>query len=252
GESTARALAVALVVGYHVFSGRVSGGVDVFLVLTGFFLVLTLSGQFRRDGRVRPLATISRTVTRLLPTALLVLAVTAVAAAVVMPATRWREVATHLVSAVTFTENHRLVQEAVDYSASNATASPVQHFWSLSIQVQVLLVVPLVVAAGAFLLRRAGGGHLGRPVAVAGVAAVTTVSFAWSVISTRADQQVAYFSTLPRLWELGVGALVALLLAGVRPGPRTAFVLGWGGVLALIACGAVLDGAHLFPGWGGR
>ncbi|MGY1837990.1 MULTISPECIES: acyltransferase family protein [unclassified Modestobacter] len=244
-----RALAVTLVVGYHVFSGRVSGGVDVFLVLTGFFLVLTLSGQFRRDGRVRPLATISRTVTRLLPTALLVLAVTAVAAAVVMPPTRWREVATHLVSAVTFTENHRLVQEAVDYSASNATASPVQHFWSLSIQVQVLLVVPLVVAAGAFLLRRAGGGHLGRPVAVAAVAAVTAASFAWSVISTRADQQVAYFSTLPRLWELGVGALVALLLAAVRPGPRTALVLGWGGVLALIACGAVLDGAHLFPGW---
>ena len=34
-----RALAVALVVVYHVFSGRVSGGVDVFLVLSGFFLV---------------------------------------------------------------------------------------------------------------------------------------------------------------------------------------------------------------------
>jgi peptidoglycan/LPS O-acetylase OafA/YrhL len=244
-----RALAVALVVVYHVFTGRVSGGVDVFLVLSGFFLVEALSRQVDRTGQVQVLSTLTRTLSRLVPAALLVLAATVVASVLVVPQTRWREIAGHLLSSVTFTENHRLVGEAVDYSASNAAASPMQHFWSLSIQLQVLLVVPVVVAVGAAALRRSGLRWNGRVVVLAAVALVTAGSFAWSVVSTAANQQVAYFSTLPRLWELGMGALVALLLVRSRPPRATGVVLGWGGVFALIACGAVLDGAHRFPGW---
>ena len=243
-----RAVAVALVVLYHVTTGRVSGGVDVFLALSGFFVVHSLAGQIRRSGRVHPLASITRTLSRLVPPAVLVLAGTVAAGAFVLPETRWRELAGHLIASATFTENHHLVAESVDYAAGNAIASPVQQFWSLSIQVQVLLATPVVVAAGALLLR-GPRRRFARPAVVLAVAAVTAASFAWSVVATRADQQVAYFSTLPRLWELGAGALVGLLLGGLRPGRRTGVLLGWGAVVALVTCGAVLDGAHTFPGW---
>ncbi|SHN82778.1 Peptidoglycan/LPS O-acetylase OafA/YrhL, contains acyltransferase and SGNH-hydrolase domains [Geodermatophilus obscurus] len=243
-----RALAVALVVAYHVTTGQVSGGVDVFLALSGFFLVHGLIGQVARSGRVRPLTSITRTLSRLVPPAVLVLAGTVAASALFLPETRWRELAGHLIASATFTENRRLVAETVDYAASNAIASPVQQFWSLSIQVQVLLAAPVVVAAGA-LLFRGRRRRFARPAAVLTVAAVTGASFAWSVVATRADQQAAYFSTLPRLWELGAGALLALTLSGVRPGRRTGVLLGWGALVALVACGAVLDGAHAFPGW---
>jgi len=244
-----RALAVALVVTHHVFTGRVSGGVDVFLVLSGFFLVVTTTGQFERVGRLPVLPTLTRTVSRLLPTALLVLAGIASAGVLLVPQTRWRELADHLLSSVTFTENRRLVQEAVDYAAGSGAASPLQHFWSLSIQLQVLLLAPVVIAAGAAVLHRAGLRRHARRIAVAAVASVTAASFAWSVVATAANQQAAYFSTVPRLWELGVGALAALLLGGARPGRRLATSLGWGGVALLVACGLVIDGAHLFPGW---
>ncbi|TFV64230.1 UNVERIFIED_ORG: acyltransferase [Bacillus sp. AZ43] len=241
-----RALAVALVVGYHVFTGRVSGGVDVFLVLTGFFLVQGLVGQHRRTGRIDPVTPIVRSLSRLVPAAAVVLAVTAAAAAVILPETRWRDIAAHLISSLTFTENLRLVDEAVTYGARDAATSPMQQFWSLSIQVQVLVVVPLLVAAVAW---RGSWGRYGRPLAVGVVLAATAASFAWSVVTTEADQRAAYFSTLPRLWEIGAGALAALLLSRVRPGPRTAVVIGWVSVLALVACGALVDGARLFPGW---
>ncbi len=244
-----RGLAVVLVVGYHVTTGRVSGGVDVFLVLSGFFLVTTLGRQVTRTGRVAVVATLSRTAWRLVPTTLLVLLATVVASAAVLPRSRWREVADHLVSSVTFTENLRLVREAVDYNAANVLASPMQHLWSLSIQGQVLLATPLLVGLGAAALARRGALAHGRSVSVAAVLAVTAASFTWSVVLTASDQQVAYFSTLPRLWELGVGALVALLLVHLRPGRRTATVLGWAGVIALLLCGAVVDGAQRFPGW---
>jgi peptidoglycan/LPS O-acetylase OafA/YrhL len=152
-----RALAVTLVVVYHVSSGRVSGGVDVFLVLSGFFLVQAMSSRIRPGGRVPVLRAIAGTLSRLLPTALLVLLATVVVSLWVVPQSRWRELALHLLASVTFTENARLVDEAVDYSASNAAASPMQQFWSLSIQVQVLVLTPVVVAAGAAVLRGPGG-----------------------------------------------------------------------------------------------
>ncbi len=244
-----RGLAVALVVFYHVATGRVSGGVDVFLVLSGFFLVTALGRQVERTGRVAVAATLSRTAWRLVPTTLLVLVATLAASVWVLPRSRWREVADHLLSSVTFTENLRLVREAVDYNAANVLASPLQHLWSLSIQAQVLIATPLLVALGVAVLVRRGALAHGRRVSLAAVTVVTAASFAWSVVLTADDQQVAYFSSLARLWELGAGALVALLLVHLRPGRRTATVLGWAGVLALLLCGAVVDGAQRFPGW---
>lgn len=244
-----RALAVSLVVGYHVFSGRVSGGVDVFLALSGFFLVHSITGQLRRTGDVHPLRSVTRTLARLVPSAALVLLGTLLASLWVLPASRWREVADHLLASITFTENHLLVREAVDYSASNALASPMQQFWSLSIQMQVLLAVPPLFWLGTRLVRRSPWRRHGRALATAAVALVTAGGLCWSVLATADNQPVAYFSTLPRLWELGVGALAALLLGSVRLGPRRAALLGWGGVVALISCGALLDGAHAFPGW---
>src|SRR5687767_14880228 len=193
-----RALAVGLVVGYHVFTGRVSGGVDVFLTLTGFFLVHSL-GTHLRGPRPDPLAPIARTLSRLAPAAFLVLGVTAALSIWVLPETRWREVAEHLIASATFTENLHLVDEAVEYAADNAAASPMQQFWSLSIQLQVLVAVPLVVCAGAALLQLGGWRRQGRRLAVLLVAGGTIASFAWALAATRADQQAAYFSTLPRL-----------------------------------------------------
>ncbi len=244
-----RALAVSLVVGYHVFSGRVSGGVDVFLALSGFFLVHSITGQLRRTGDVQPLRSVTRTLGRLVPSAALVLLGTLLAGLWVLPASRWRELADHLLASITFTENHLLVREAVDCSASNAVASPMQQFWSLSIQLQVLLAVPPLVWVGARLVRRSPWRRHGRRLATAAVALVTVGALCWSVIATADNQPVAYFSTLPRLWELGAGALAALLLGSVRLGARWAARLGWGGVAALVSCGALLDGASAFPGW---
>jgi peptidoglycan/LPS O-acetylase OafA/YrhL len=244
-----RALAVALVVVYHVFSGRVSGGVDVFLTLTGFFLVVTLGERFGRADGFNPLRPLARSLSRLAPAAFVVLIATVLAAMWVAPQTRWREVIDHLVSSVTFTENLRLVEESVSYASLNAATSPMQQFWSLSIQVQVLVAAPFVVAAVGLLLRSTGRLRHGRRVAIVLVGAGTAASFAWALAAVRADQQAAYFATLPRLWELGAGTLAGLLLVDRRPRRMLAAVLGWAGVLGLVACGALLDGARTFPGW---
>ncbi|WP_169063936.1 acyltransferase family protein [Geodermatophilus dictyosporus] len=241
-----RALAVSLVVVYHVWIGRVSGGVDVFFVLTGFFLTTSLVRQAAASGRVDVRSHVSRLARRLTPAAAVVLTVTLVASVVLLPRSRWVATIPQFPASLFHLENWALARAAVDYGADHRTAGPVQHFWSLSVQVQVhLLWLVLVSAAVALLGRRYGVRR-----AVAGVLAVVLVlSLAYSVVTTDARQEVAYFDTLARLWEFAAAGLLALGAASLAPGRRTRVVLGWAGVLGLVALGASVDVSSLFPGW---
>ena len=82
-----RGLAIALVVFFHVFIGRVSGGVDVFLLLSGyFFLGSQLRYAARDDASLNPWWPMWRTIRRLVPALALVIGVTAV---LVLIATPW-------------------------------------------------------------------------------------------------------------------------------------------------------------------
>ena len=145
---------MALVVIYHVWLDRVSGGVDVFFVLSGFLL----TGQLARAAERGPLDLSrrwSRMIVRLLPSMVLVLVATAVAAAALLPEGRWPQTFRELVAAGLFVENWRLAADSVDYAARSNMVSVVQHFWSLSIQGQFFLLWPLLVAAVAIAARGA-------------------------------------------------------------------------------------------------
>ena len=50
-----RALAVLLVMVYHIWFSRVSGGVDIFLMLSAFFLTASVSKRISRGERPRVL-----------------------------------------------------------------------------------------------------------------------------------------------------------------------------------------------------
>ncbi|MCO1578915.1 acyltransferase [Crossiella sp. SN42] len=148
-----RALAVALVVIYHVYSDRISGGVDVFFLLSGFLL----TAQLLRAAEQRTLdipRQWGRTFTRLVPSAAVVLAATCVAAYVILPPERWFQTIREVVAAALFLENWRLGADSVDYFARDNLASPVQHFWSLSVQAQLMVLWPVLIALVALVVRR--------------------------------------------------------------------------------------------------
>src|SRR5881397_3517843 len=74
-----RGIAIALVAVFHVWFGRVSGGVDVFLVLSGFFFGGRLLRTALTPGTsLWPVPEVTRLVRRLLPALVVVLAASAV------------------------------------------------------------------------------------------------------------------------------------------------------------------------------
>ncbi|MFQ6484068.1 acyltransferase family protein [Brachybacterium epidermidis] len=206
-----RGVAIGLVVVYHVWLDRVSGGVDVFLFLSAFLLTGTFLRVADRGARPRPMVYWARTFKRLLPPASVVVLASLVGVFTLLGADRWLPSLTDAAASLLQLQNWVLIQRGTDYYAADAsTASVFQHFWSLSIQGQVFLVWPVLISAVILVARAVGVPVRGALALVFTVVAAT--SLAWSVHSTGTQQTVAYFDTLARVWEFSTGSLLALAL----------------------------------------
>jgi len=93
--------------------------------------------------------------------------------------------------------------------------------------------------------RRARGHHV--VLLLAG--AVVVGSLWYSVYYTHANPAGAYFVTTTRIWELGLGGLLALLPAGLSTRVGRFGLLGWAGLGLVIASAFVLSGTNAFPGY---
>ncbi len=247
-----RALAVLLVLLYHAGVPWLPGGfagVDVFFVISGYVITGLLVSEVLRTGTVDLGRFWSRRARRLLPASALVLVTTALLTLTLLPQVRWRETGWDIVTSGLYVVNWRLADRSVDYLAEDSVDSPVQQYWSLAVEEQFYLLWPLLLLLAAWLARRRGV----RPVPLTAVLLAVVVvlpSFGWAVHLTSASPPEAYFVTSTRLWQLGVGALVALGSAWWSRVPvPVATALAWGGP-AVVVAGAVLTGPQTpWPGW---
>ena len=244
-----RAVAAFLVVIFHVFIGKVSGGVDVFFVVAGFLITLILSDQVLKYGRLEPGRYFSRLASRLLPMSILVLIV--VSAAILLLAPLWyqppwlRQVGWSAL----YVENWSLAGESVEYLNKAAPASPVQQFWALSIQGQFYVIWILLFALALLVVRINKRLEFTRVIAI--VLVITFISsFAYSVQMERAGALNAYFHTGTRVWEFAAGGLLALaIMNGRRFVNAFAIPAGWIGLALLLTCGVMIGAPSNFPGW---
>lgn len=242
-----RAFAIALVVAYHVWVGRVSGGVDVFLLLSAYFMTGSLVRK--AEGGKFGLGTywVNR-FWRLVPVAALTIGGVLALTYFFFPASAWEGIWAQSWASLFYWQNWELAATSVDYYARGAdVVSPLLHFWSLSVQGQVFVLWPLILLA-CWGLARLLRVPL-RAVALGAFAAIFVASLAYSIWVTSANQTYAYYDTFARLWEFALGSLVAVI-----PLPKAlprigAEIVGWVGVLALLVCGMVLDVSGGFPGY---
>ncbi len=245
-----RALAVVAVVVYHLFPARLSGGfvgVDVFFVVSGYLISSHLLREAGSTGGVSVLRFWARRIRRLLPASLLVALVALVAVVILVPQPLWQQFASEIAAASLYVENWQLAANAVDYLAQDNAASPVQHYWSLSVEEQFYLIWPILVLLAARFIGR-GDARRTRNALGTAFALIVALSAAWSVIQTIIDPGTAYFSTLTRAWEFGAGGLLAVWVPGRLRAPRGArATMSWLGLAAIVAACLVYDGTTPFP-----
>ncbi|CAM3119938.1 acyltransferase family protein [Prescottella defluvii] len=240
-----RGLAIGLVVVYHVWFGRVSGGVDIFLALSGFFFVGSLLRVAEGPSRLDPRPIVGRITRRLGPPLVVVLAATMAFTVWVHPSTLWFETARQTTASLTFLQNWHLAETASDYLAADPSVSPLQHLWSISVQGQFYLAAIVVVFAVAWLLR-ARGMPVRGPLAVV-LAALAAASLLYATTSDL-PQTWLYYDSAARMWELLAGGVLACVVPWIRLPRGWRIALSVAGLAIVLGCGMVLDGRSEFPG----
>ncbi|MGF6888313.1 peptidoglycan/LPS O-acetylase OafA/YrhL [Nocardia sp. GAS34] len=243
-----RGVAIALVVAFHVWFGRVSGGVDVFLVLSGFFFTGLLLRQAESGGRVRVAHTVRRTLRRLLPALVVVLAAVVVAAMVLRPITQWSDIADQTVASAFYYQNWHLALASADYLAADPSVSPLQHLWSMSVQGQFYLAITMLLALLAWACHGAGRQGALRPVLLALLSVLAGASFVYAMHGTVTHQGWNYYDSFARAWELLAGSLLAIAAPWLTPPRWLRAALAAAGLAIVAVCGKLVYGAAVFPG----
>jgi peptidoglycan/LPS O-acetylase OafA/YrhL len=245
-----RAVAVGLVLLFHVWPAVVPGGyvgVDVFFVISGFLITGLLARMALSQGRISLIEFYSRRIRRLLPAAMTVLVVTALCTILFIPEDRWGETAQQIAASATYVQNWMLAWLSVDYLGAAQVPSPVQHYWSLSIEEQFYLVWPLLMIATMAVARQIGVPM--RRALVASLAVIFVLSLVASIAITAANPAQAYFVTQTRVWELALGGLLALTIHRFEAGMIQRAGLLLLGLVAVGTAALTFSTKTAFPGY---
>lgn len=239
-----RSLAILPVVAFHAGIERLSGGftgVDVFFVISGFLITKIILDEINdpAGNRFSILEFYKRRILRILPALSVVALATALAAWAIMLPNEFRAAGKSIVATALFLSNVYFWRTS-GYFADAAELKPLLHTWSLAVEEQFYVFFPILLMIVARFLGRRFLFWIGLMVAA---------SLALCVALTPKDPTTAFFLLPTRIWELGLGALIA---AGGVPrvgSERARGLLAWAGI-GLIAFGVLaLSEADPFPGW---
>lgn len=233
-----RAVAVLAVVLYHFGVPGLPGGfigVDVFFVISGYLIGGLLWAEVQATGRIALGRFYLRRIRRLAPAFFAMALVTLLAAWFILLPFEFREFGKELVAATLWLSNVLFYQGA-GYFDIGADSKVLLHTWSLSVEEQFYVVLPLTLLVLARIPR------LTVPVLVL-LWAASLVASVW-LTPTQAS---ATFYLFPfRAWELLSGVLLAIALSGrAWRGHPALSLLG----LILVVGGVALITPAGFPGW---
>lgn len=235
-----RAVAVIPVVLFHAGMSTFSGGfigVDVFFVISGYVISLSLLSDVR-NGTFSILNFYERRVRRIFPALFATLLATSLYAYFVFLPSHLKGLSESLVAATLFVSNIYFWKDS-GYFAAEAIYRPFLHTWSLSVEEQFYIFMPIAI----YLIAR---WFKSRWLLV--FLPVLLLSLALSIVATERAPTANFYLLPTRAWELLIGAILAL--SPPPPIRRRAAreMLAVAGLALILAPVFIFDEATPFPG----
>ncbi|QZY88106.1 acyltransferase family protein [Exiguobacterium acetylicum] len=243
-----RTVAALLVAIYHIWFNRVSGGVDVFFVISGFLITTSIISTINRTGEFKFLPYVTKLLKRLLPSVLFILGVVLVLSTFLLPASILGKTIREVVASMFFYQNWQLAVSSTDYLDATQMKSPVEHFWALSIQWQFYMIWFVLFSFILWLMNKYQIRSI-KAVLNGLLGFLFVTSLAYSIYLTEVNQPWAYFITPTRVWEFALGSLLCVNLSAIRVPKWIATIIGWVGLIGLLTTGVLFNVSQMFPGY---
>lgn len=244
-----RAFAVTVVILFHAGLSSVPGGfigVDVFFVISGYLIIGALYREYLTEGRILILEFWGRRARRLLPAASLVLIFSGVAAYLFSGRFTLRDIQYDIAAGATYLANFRFAASGSDYWAPEYI-SPVLHYWSLSVEEQFYIFIPIAILLAHVLLWKVPVKYIGR--GFQGLIWITLfASFAYGVQLVANNPISGYYNSAGRAWEFAVGGLVAITAIKIKLTSNSKLAVLGGLWAALIVSAFVINETFSYPG----
>jgi peptidoglycan/LPS O-acetylase OafA/YrhL len=201
-----RAIAVLAVVAFHFEAPAVFGGfvgVDIFFVISGYLIIGIIQSELQ-SGEFSFARFYERRVRRLLPALYAMVALTAIPSLHYLLTSERAEFFRSVAAVVTFTSNFFFWFQT-GYFDHAAVEKPLLHTWSLAVEEQFYLALPLMLWG---LARVSRGRRIALPLMLGAFGLASFALSIWLMNSERSAN--AFFMSPPRAWEFLIGGLVAL------------------------------------------
>ena len=235
-----RAWAVLAVITNHLFPDLLPGGflgVDIFFLLSGYLITSQLMELSALDNtRHSLLVFYARRIRRILPSALLVIWVSTFLVYRYLGPVVGKETLLDARWSTLFFANSHFNSLKVDYFGQGTSSPLLQHYWSLAVEEQFYLVWPILLLLIVLLFRTNSNKVLLAVVSVIGIASFSSIFMI--------EQSLTYFATQTRIWEVCLGAILAIIRTrnSSRPLQRIALAVL---LLSLI----LINSSNLIPGF---
>jgi peptidoglycan/LPS O-acetylase OafA/YrhL len=211
-----RAIAVAAVIVFHFAPTVLPAGflgVDVFFVVSGFLIARLVVREIAASGTVSRRDFWARRARRLLPALATVTVVVLIASAIVLSNVEIHDLRAQALGTLFYCVNWVIIHQNGNYFATLGRPSPFLHMWTLAVEEQFYIVLPLVF----FATRRALVRHPVRASVIALIGAVASTIWMAVLFSPTGDPTRAYIGSDSHAMGLLVGVAIGVLAGAGRP-----------------------------------